>query len=340
MGKENLLKRALTKLKEKMNMKTIKKAIAGLIITASIFTAVGCSCANTPTSPNIDNSVSMTQSIDQSQTSSQTQTVIDYSKYSPLLQKVLKDDEINDHIEEARTDFNYYNNAVFDPHPYAFLEEQGHNVDAIKNGDIECRTVSYIPENEPNSLYMLTYVENNAVKPYLTQYILKYNLTDAEVKDYNFLHGNGGTYYIQAVFMNDMISKTKNVEIVSKNNIYKSAHEEMQEAMNGQPYIKNIVGNTADVILKSYSEETQSFDVLVIPKANADKRMSGEERIVLLNLRKGDSNLKIEDGIFAGPNRFGQFDIHPQATNEETEIRLYYPQETGFNNTVADDLTI
>ena len=75
-------------------------------------------------------------------------------KYSTFLQNVLNNAEYNALIEKPKTDVTFVKSAYFDPHPYAFLEQQGHNVQAIKNGTNECYTLSYVLDEEPNYLYM------------------------------------------------------------------------------------------------------------------------------------------------------------------------------------------
>ena len=145
-----------------------------------------------------------------------------YSEYSQLLQNVLLNKEYNNILNSGD-----YNSALFDPHPYAFLEKEGFDVDAIKSGEIECRTRSYVMDNEPNNLYIQTTITEGT--SHKTNYLLRYTLTEQEMDDYRLLHEGEGwvSYYVQATFMNNEISKMKTPTIIGKSNVSLDAFEKL-----------------------------------------------------------------------------------------------------------------
>ena len=107
---------------------------------------------------------------------------VDLSKYSPLLQSLLTNPEYDRLIERFENkEEGLAESPLFQPHPYAFLEEQGIDTSKIINGELTANTMSYVIENEPNNLYMYTRVN---YPDYHQVYLLRYTLTDQEMKEY------------------------------------------------------------------------------------------------------------------------------------------------------------
>lgn len=134
---------------------------------------------------------------------------------SEMFMNVVNSLYYKDLIKSAKQNMDFYNTAYFDPHPYAFLEDEGYNTLAIKQGQLKGETYSYILNEEPNNLYIFTRIQNE--NDHYTNYLLTYELTDQEVKDYKYAHSKNGTFFLyQAFFLNDEISRTRdpiNVQI-------------------------------------------------------------------------------------------------------------------------------
>lgn len=115
-------------------------------------------------------------------------------------------------------------------HPYGFLESQGINTQAIKNGTNKfCRTTPFVLDETPNRLYLAITVNTdkafNVVKKdsdqnivaegtahMFTCYLISYDLTEQEMRDYKAMYKQGNIYFN---FFNDAISRQKKVTIHS-----------------------------------------------------------------------------------------------------------------------------
>lgn len=185
-------------------------------------------------------------------------------KYSELLEEVLTDPYYTQCISKAMNNPEYRQSAAFDSHPYAFLESQGYDVNAIMNGEQECRTVTYVLNEEPTNLYM--YVKVTVGNAY-ESYLLKYELTKQEMKDYQTMHKFmiDGIYHChsRAPFMNDKISELKTPEIVGTSIIKKSVMD--KEVEDYPKHLKNHPSQRCEYIIINYDEIEGTFKLIMIP---------------------------------------------------------------------------
>ncbi len=153
-------------------------------------------------------------------------------KCSQMLLNVLNDEYYNNLVARALNNTDLFESAEFDPHPYAFLEDEGFDVEKIKSGEMACYSMSYVLDEEPNNLYMQTRVLVN--NSYYHTYLLKYTLTKQEMADYRLMHGdnNQDRYYTKAVFLNNEISEMKTPEIIGTSKFYK---EDIDSMLKGYP---------------------------------------------------------------------------------------------------------
>lgn len=257
--------------------------------------------------------------------------------YSDLLNSLLEDSAANTLINRAREDGRICSSAEFDPHPYAFLQKQGHNVNAIKNGELKCTTQTFVKDSEPNNLYMLTYVENDAATPYYTEYLLKYELTEKEMYDYNMLHED---LYAQTFLINNAISKAKTPTIVSKANITVQAHNGIRRGIT--EYLKSTneqyVGTEyVDVMIKSFNTENQSFELYVFTSGSKSVTKS-ESSVCVYNCLAFP--LKISDNIFTSPyNYMVNFALDPSSDIKVLDsVTTYHTQSIGFTMSSVENL--
>ncbi len=134
------------------------------------------------------------------------------SKYSQMLLNVLNDSYYNSLHEQLTNEnwMNLYNTPAYDPHPYAFLEDEGIDTNKILNGTYPAFTMSFVLDEEPNNLYIHTRVLIDG--SYYQSYLITYKLTNKEMSDYQEMHGQTGidnSFKWPAFFLNDEISKIK-----------------------------------------------------------------------------------------------------------------------------------
>lgn len=263
-----------------------------------------------------------------------------YSQYSQLLQDVLESDYYNLLISQAKNNTSLYEKATFDPHPYGFLEDQGHNVSEIKNGNLECYTISYVLDAEPNNLYISTRVENPG--EYFTCYLLKYQLSDKEMSDYKLTHDPNYTssaYYIQSVFMNDAVSNVKTPTIVSQSKITKTAFNELQTDIGGLNSTKEMTGSKFNEII-FMNLQTKTFDVYAYAKHYETDDMYHYEKLAFIPCRASGENFKITNGVYSFPTYYGGYKFTNDFDKTNTlKAKLYMPQKVKLNHIMCSDLT-
>ena len=249
-------------------MKLTKSVALFLILAICISLLVSCVNNGDTSNQNDDTptSISTDDPNKQNGKSSDNNSDNALSKYSPLLQSILTNEEYNQLIKVAHnTNPSLLKTGEFEPHPYAFLEEEGFDIEAIKKGDDLCRTVSYVLTDDKNSLYMHTQVDCG---DYYETFLLKYTLTDQEMQDYHLTQTGGGNvnvpYYIQCVFMNREIAATRDPEVVGTSKMAKESHESLKKSMGGNKY--GIETGTCNIIFLNPNSETHKFDLILYPR--------------------------------------------------------------------------
>lgn len=243
------------------------------------------------------------------------------SEYSALLDAVLSDSYYKTLMNQATNGQISLESAYFDPHPYSFLEKQGHDINSIKRGDLECTTYSFIKETEPNNLYIRTVVENPG--EYYSQYLLSYALTDEEIADYEFLHGAGGLDdgYVESVFMNDMISKTKQPTIVINQNINKEDFIETRDYLNFKTTMNNRYGSTSlDVLHFNPNTSKNTLNYYYITTSENYHYMQSHGKLEMI-LRPAVISIK-ENILYSAMKHPASSEIIEPMTN----IQIFSPQ--------------
>lgn len=202
--KPNLIKRAFSRLKTALKNAKISKKIATLSLTTALvvsgITFAGCSNDSHNPGPGPDPNPGPIE-----------------SGYSQIMDTVLNDEYYTSLVDN----FTYEDNssAYYDPHPYGFLEDEGYNIDDIKNGSLECYSTSYMKDD---GYYIRTMVENKASTDYYGCYIIKYDLTDQEKDELDMLFEDE---YIQTPLYIQEISNQKSASVQSEAYIAKTAYE-------------------------------------------------------------------------------------------------------------------
>jgi len=175
----------------------------------------------------------------------------DYSKYSQILQNVLTDPyyldlesmEIADKkIGSGRYSFN---NPKFMALPYGFLEDEGYDIEQIKKSNLYAKSEVYVKNNDlfielraETKTGANFYKENSS---YLTNYLIKYTLTDQEMKEVKALHQPLDPFskktYLQAPMFIQELSYLKNPEIISKAYITESSLDAFEQYCNDKNFV-------------------------------------------------------------------------------------------------------
>ena len=157
----------------------------------------------------------------------------DMSNYSEFMQMIVKDPRYSIPEDESKA---LEMCRSFRGMPYGFLESLGYDIDQIKkqtsanlerrldniNGTViesdyrkkpTTETWAFFKDSEPNNLYMLVWVANEPAQ-IVDNYYIKYELTDIEKRDYEWLESRPKKYKIKS-FANDAISRLKKPEILS-----------------------------------------------------------------------------------------------------------------------------
>lgn len=321
----------IARLNARFHTAKICKTFAGLAIAGTMLVStVACSNEGIYNPNNTDTN---TQSTGQHETTNRETTGAETNRetetdvleqYSELLQNVLTNSTYNSLIAQAESgNFDLYERGEFKPHPYAFLEEQGIDVDAIKNGELDCYTYSYVLDEEPNNLYMYTRITDDSV---VTNYLLKYELTDQEMDDYDLTHDDPATikgYFVQAVFMNNEISKMKTPEIVGTSQMTLEAFEGLTENMS-ERYPSDF--ELCNVIMINPNPTERTFKLILLPRYYVNEQMARNDvEAIYIDCQSATS---MNNGIYDRPYSYGTFAMNETIVKNAT---LYLTQAAPLN---------
>lgn len=329
----------LKRLFAKFHKSQIIKSVAGLAIAGSIaLSMAGCDydIIIKPKDPSTDTNPPVTDTTSPNNNSNDQSQL---ENYSELLQNVLTNDYYNSLIDSARAGNDaLYETPNFRSIPYAFLEDEGYDVNAIRSGEITCFASAYVINAEPNNLYVKAFVSSNTATPYYTQYLLKYELTDQEMKDYHMLHDE---LYIQACFINDMISQMKTPTIISENKITIDAYNNLKKSL-AKYNLTSTLLNGADlggIILKSFDKDAGEFEVIISTGGSIGKSMIAYGYMNTITLLNGTEIVATnEDGAFYTPSRYNEYWFREDLNTSPAKSIIIYQPYADFLKTHTQDL--
>ena len=259
---------------------------------------------------------------------------------SALLYDLLTDDYYNYLIDLIKTN-KLSSKSYIAPHPFAFLEEQGHDVNRVRSGALDCTTHTFTKDEEPNKLYMAVYVENDG--DYYTEYLLRYTLTEKEMADYEMLFEKGT---LQVAFINDQLSKSKTPEILSEINLKKYCHDNYLLNDKFNYAVHNINKDNScryDIILRDYDVESDTFTLLVFTfhgSANIPSVEDGDYYITTEITLKAilGKQINIENNILTIPSTYNGNCTPVNPINTLTKDKITY-FATGMIPSKCADLT-
>lgn len=257
-------------------------------------------------------------------------------KYSELLQNVLNDEYYNSllntinsaqSLEEADEMTRLAKSPAYDPHPYAFLENQGIDVDKILDGTYDAYTMSYVLNDEPNNLYIHTRVLVD--DEYYVSYLITYKLTDKEMSDYKMMHGSFGGYnsaYQHCVFLNDKISEMKEPTKVLSTKYTKQTHEVFTKYLNASYEKQSYIIPQIDL------DNTQYYYIQYPKHLNKDIAIE-KKSIFFANFK--DTLINSTNNIFAIHDDYDNADLLDKETKDAT---AFFSQEIPLLKTKNAEL--
>ena len=256
----------------------------------------------------------------------QTQT----TKYSALLEDVLKDENYNKLIDKLNADDKQIATGnYFEPHPYAFLSKQGHNVSDIKDNKLKCFTTTYTIGNDKNNLYITTRVENKSSTPYYSCYLLKYSLTNQEYDDLKMLHEK--QYYQTPLFIQKLSEKkTSSVEYNTKITI--DAYDELLNNLRKYTELTTDLFGTKNIELDflNFSIDKQTFNIAIRNPIMYENKMYKNAKLKNLSLHPSEVSGKSISAInnaFNWPTYYWYVDRNDVANLKNlTDITYFHSQ--------------
>lgn len=256
----------LTKLKD--SIKNNKTKLAAVALASGVAVSAGLGCMASCDKNNLIPGTSITKPNNQQ------------SKYSSILQGVMTKDFYKTSLtwgNLSETPERNVNNHRFLPIPYGFLEKEGYDIENVKWGTYDAFAEVFRIEHD---LYVACGVETEASTNYITNYLLKYKVTDQEIKEMNKLfksiNVNDYNYtYFQAPFYIQELSYQKTPEIINISYQSKVTQKNAQLGLKG----KKLPGNIA--ILNYWSAdppyEDRYYNSIIWPKSNVTAHLENVE---------------------------------------------------------------
>lgn len=152
-------------------------------------------------------------------------------------------------------------NIHYYPHPYGYLQKRGHNIQAIKDGELECNTILYTVGNDTGHLYVDTRVQTiDGDMDYYTCYSLKYALSE---KEYHDLYYFSDRIYSLAPLIVQELSYQKSPQVLYEASLLKTMFESWDKQFNntasGKEYFAKVFGCQITFNILEYSVENQTL---------------------------------------------------------------------------------
>lgn len=264
---------------------------------------------------------------------------IDYSKHSELFRQLLENREYQDIMCSSNFDTTIYS------HPFAFLESRGHDVSSIISGEIKCKTFMFVSDTIPDYLYIATCVADPG-NTYYTEYLVRYHLTEQEMKDFKSLFFNYDKgCFDNAVFLPDAVSRLYlgREQLCSHAKMGIKGNEKLNESLCDKPSIKKLTGAENNIaVLARFDNSNNSFGCYILPNiyaaihnANSVKRRG---KVTYIECQHhGPNFIRSTDDIFAigdGNGKYLYFDGNYAITpGNSMDVTLYSTDGAELTNT-------
>ena len=298
----NLLKKLSEKIKtnnmdvekkSKIKRRLSKTAIASLVL-ASVVAFTACTYTPSPNTPIDPDQPGITTPVDPDNPSTNHSELL-YDIISNSYYSTVKDCFMQDN---PRSD-----SQLYDPIPYGFLEDNGYNIETIKNNTLECDSVAYIKEGENRNLYIATRVENEGDTPYYTCYTLRYSLSDDELNDLNMLHRNG---YFEAPLFIQELSYQKTATVISEASVTIDTFNNILNSLLEFDNVSSDLFGNKNLTLDFVSFSTEDNTLVCNVRNGHSNNSVADAEIRIANLTPGSSSINIttlknNPNVYAGP---------------------------------------
>lgn len=265
----NLIEK-LKNMKEDTKKRILATALAGSMVASAGIGVVGCKSTEDSTESNYSSATIPNSSHNSSNSSSSSSTNNKYANYSTILQAVMLDDQYYKlGLVACDKDNGYrwsYNKQKYMNIPYGFLEDEGYDIEKIKNEKLYCKADIYVKDN---SLYIELRAETKGnvafwenYTDYITNYVLKYDLTKQELNEllslYKYVNSSisYATTFIQAPLYIQELSYQKTPEIISKTYTTLDSLTESAKALNER---QTLGGGNTFTYLGATQDETNEY---------------------------------------------------------------------------------
>ena len=238
-----------------------RRAAALAVALAAAFAFAACSPASV-------NSAQQNEPSDPNTPSEPSEPSAPTASHSDLLYGILANSYYRKIVSDLRESAGAADHSqLYDPIPYGFLEDRGHDISGIKNDTLQADSVAYTKEGEPNHLYIATRAETAAEFPYYTCYTLRYTLSDLEMSDFKLVHdGNENSMHIEAPLFIQELSYQKTPTVLSEASATVFALDELVKRINNSDALSTeLFGRTVTIDLLDFSIENQTINVAVRP---------------------------------------------------------------------------
>lgn len=172
-------------------------------------------------------------------------------------------------------------NIHYYPHPYGYLQKRGHNIQAIKDGELECNTIVYTVGNDTGHLYVDTRVQTiEGDLDYYTCYSLKYALSE---KEYHDLYYFSDRVYSLAPLIVQELSYQKSPQAITETSMLKAMFESWDNQFNnttpGKESFAKVFGCQITFNILEYSVENQTLKTRFYCKNNDNIIQNCEIRV-------------------------------------------------------------
>ena len=312
-----------------------RRAAALAVALAATFAFAACSPAS-------GNSAQQNDPSDPNTPSEPSDPSAPTASHSALLYDVLTNSYYRNLVEEHQEDKVIRNLQRYDPIPYGFLEDRGHDITGIKNDTLQADSVAYTKEGEPNYLYIATRAETAADRPYYTCYTLRYTLSDLEMSDVSYLHRNRA---IESIFFIQELSYQKTPTVLSEAKIIVDAYNFMLEfLLRINDITSNLFGNE-NIALDFVSFSKENNSVVINLRDDHSNSFISEAEIRTANLvpSLGATIKTMGDNIYVAPHMvsFGTDEERQNYINNVTTVTYYDSQNIyQFNYGLYDILIL
>ena len=305
-----------------------RRAAALAVALAAAFAFAACSPAS-------GNSAQQNEPSDPNTPSEPSEPSAPTASHSDLLYGILANSYYRKIVSDLRESAGAADHSqLYDPIPYGFLEDRGHDISGIKNDTLQADSVAYTKEGEPNHLYIATRAETAAEFPYYTCYTLRYTLSDLEMSDFKLVHdGNENSMHIEAPLFIQELSYQKTPTVLSEASIVVTTYENILKSLLGFDNVSSDLFGTKNLTIDFASFSTINNTIVCYVRNDHFNDLISTATIRTANMVPGNEGVDITTlssnaKVYSGPNliTFENTQAMQNYMNNVTTVTYFYGQ--------------